>query len=49
MIGKHIRSPLRNQFRLILHILPATGYGKQSRKPGNRDTAAHKPTHSTGG
>jgi hypothetical protein len=30
MIGKHLRSPLRNELRLILHILAASGNEEQS-------------------
>jgi hypothetical protein len=30
MIGKEIRAALRNHFRLVLHVLPATGNEKNA-------------------
>jgi hypothetical protein len=33
MIGKKLRSPLRDDLRLILHILPAAGNEQQHCKP----------------
>jgi hypothetical protein len=42
MIGKHLRTPLRNQLGLILHILPAPGDEQKRGDAGENESPSRE-------
>src|SRR5579859_8200300 len=40
MVGKHLRTPLRNHLRLVMHILPAPRYKHRTRRQQNNTAGA---------